>query len=293
MKPTTASRLHVEPVTRLYPGPTAEVPLEGLYLDDGIRPAGTPDRPCVYADYVASVDGRISLPDPDSGVHLPPPTITNPRDWRLFQELAACADVLVTSGRYMRDLAAGVAQAGLPVSEKPEFTDLHQWRRTHGLSAQPAVAIVSYRLDLPIPGTLIQSGRPIYVATGRATDRSQVHRLEAKGVRILECGRGSAEIVDGGALVEALVREGFGNIDMTAGGRLLHTLLAAGVLDRLYLTQAHLVLGGESFDTVVTGAQLEPPPILELRSAHYDGAGEIPQLFVAFDVRRCRSGRPA
>lgn len=282
----TTARPHVAPVTRLYPGPTIQVPLEGLYLGDGIRPAGTPDRPCVYADFVASVDGRISLPDPDSGIHVPPPGITNPRDWRLFQELAACADVLVTSGRYLRDLAAGVAQAGLPVSDRPEFADLHEWRRNHGSSAQPAVAIVTCRLDLPIPETLLRSGRPVYVVTGRATDRSQVRRLERLRVRVLECGRGSAENVDGGALVEALAREGFGNIDMTAGARLLHTLLAAGALDRLYLTQAYRALGGESFDTMVTGAQLDPPATLELRSAHYDGAGPIPQLFVALDVRK-------
>ena len=284
--PSTSGGLYAEPVMRLYPGPVAEVPLTGLYLDDRLRPRGTQDRPCVYASFVASVDGRISVPDPGTGIHIPPPAITNPRDWRLFQELAASADVLVTSGRYMRDLGAGIAQANLPVSDKSEFTDLHEWRRNHGLSAQPAVAIVTYRLDLPIPQTLIHSGRPIYVVTGRATDRSQVHRLEAKGVRILECGRGDANNVDGGALVEALVREGFGNIDMTAGGRLLHTLLAASAFDRLYLTQAHRMLGGESFDTMVTGAQLDPPPAFDLRSAHYDAASDVPQMFVLLD--RCK-----
>lgn len=275
-----------EPVVRLFPGPVAAVPLTGLYLDDRLRPAGTPSRPCVYATFIASLDGRISLPDPDTGIRKPPPAITNPRDWRLVQELAASADVLVTSGRYVRDLAAGVAQDSLPVSDKPEFTDLHQWRQSRGLSAQPAVAIVTYSLDLPIPESLTDSGRRIYVVTGRATDRSQAHRLEAKGLRVLECGRGSGRNVDGSALLEALTREGFGNIDMTAGAVLLHTLLAARAFDRLYLTQAYRMLGGESFDTMVTGPRLDPPLSFDLRSVHFDAAGDIAQVFVALDVRK-------
>lgn len=278
--------MDTESVTRLFPGPATAVPLKGLYLDDRFRPAGTPARPCVYATFITSVDGRISLPDAGTGIRRPPPAITNPRDWRLVQELAASADVLVTSGRYVRDLAAGVAQDSLPLSDKPEFIDLHQWRRSHALSVQPAVAIVTYSLDLPVPETLAGSGRTIYVITGKATDRSQAHRLEARGFRILECGRGSTTTVDGSALVEALTREGFANIDMTAGAVLLHMLLASDTFDRMYLTQAFRVVGGESFDTMVTGAQLDSPLSFQLRAAHYDAADGIAQMFLILDVRK-------
>jgi riboflavin biosynthesis pyrimidine reductase len=272
-----------KPILRLFPGSAATTSLHGLYLDEPLRPAGTPTRPFVYASFIASLDGRISLPDPETKVRRPPRAITNPRDWRLVQELAASADVLVTSGRYIRDLAAGVAQAGLPVSEKSEFADLHEWRRARGLTPQPAVAIVTDSLDLPIPEALLDSGRPIYVATGTATDTSPIKTLTARGVRVLRCGGGTR--IEGRALVAVLAREGFGNIDMTAGAELLNTLLADRAFDRLYLTQACRILGGLSFDTLLKGRPLDPPADFKLRSLCYDaGDGSaVEQLFVVFD----------
>ncbi|MDN5864350.1 MAG: dihydrofolate reductase family protein [Gammaproteobacteria bacterium] len=270
-------------VLRLFPGPATPAPLHGLYLEESLRPRGTPERPFVYASFVASLDGRISLVDPATNTHKPPPAITNPRDWRLFQELAASADVLVTSGRYMRDLDAGDAQAGLPVIEKPEFADLLEWRRGQGLAPQPAVAMVTGTLDLPIPEALLQSGRPIYVVTGDAIDRSQVEALESRGVRVLKAGSGKR--VEGGALVAALAREGFGNIDMIAGGELLNSLIADGAFDRLYLTRACRILGGREFDTLLKGRPLEPPVDFELLSLCYDAGegGGVAQLFTVFD----------
>lgn len=274
-----------EPVLRLFPGPHGPSPLHGLYLDDSLRPMGTPAQPCVYASFIASLDGRISLPDLETKVRKVPRAIANPRDWRLFQELAASADVVVTSGRFIRDLVAGVAQDDLPVSEKPEFADLLEWRRARGLAPQPAVAIVTGSLDLPIPAALLRSGRRIYIATGAAADTSRIKSLAAQGVRVLKTGAGTQ--VEGRTLIAALAQEGFGNIDMTAGSVLLNTLLADGAFDRLYLTQACRILGGRSFETLLTGEQLDPPADFKLRSLHYDvgESGTIEQLFFVFDYR--------
>ncbi|MBU6470083.1 MAG: dihydrofolate reductase family protein [Gammaproteobacteria bacterium] len=259
------------------------MPLRGLYLDESLRPSGTPARPFVYASFIASLDGRISLPDPDTQTRKVPRAIANPRDWRLVQELAAAADVLVTSGRYIRDLAAGVAQDNLPVSDKPEFADLHEWRRARSLTPQPAVAIVTGSLDLPIPEALLHSGRRIYIATGAAADTSRTGALTARGVHVLQVGTGSR--AEGRALIAALAKEGFGNIFMTAGSVLLNALLTAGVLNCLYLTQACRILGGRAFETLHTGEELNPPADFKLRSLFYDGGGNggIDQLFGALD----------
>lgn len=270
-------------ILRLFPGPVAPMPLRELYLDEPLRPTGTPAQPFVYASFIASLDGRISLPDPETKVRKPPRAITNPHDWRLVQELAASADVLVTSGRYIRDLAAGVAQDSLPVSGKPEFADLLEWRRARGLAPQPAVMIVTDTLDLPIPGALLHSGRPIYVATGAAADTLRVKTLTAQGVHVLKLGSGTR--IEGRALIAALAHEGFGNIDMTAGAELLDTLLVDNAFDRLYLTQACRILGGLSFDTLLKGRPLDPPADFKLRSLCYDAknGSAVEQLFVVFD----------
>ena len=270
-------------ILRLFPGPSVRTPLRGLYLDEHLRPMGTPARPFVYAGFIASLDGRISLPDPETQIRKVPRAIANPRDWRLFQELAASADVLVTSGRYMRDLAAGIAQDILPVSDKPEYADLLKWRRAHGLVPQPAVAIVTSSLDLPIPEILLRSRRPIYVVTGAAADTSRLESLAAQGVHVLKAGSGAR--VEGRALAAALAQEGFGNIDMIAGAVLLETFLVDGVFDRLYLTQACRILGGTSYETLNEGPQLDPPADFKLRSLYYDAGetGNIEQLFTVFD----------
>lgn len=273
------------PVLRLFPGPAAEMPLRGLYLEPPWRPQGSPERPFVYADFIASLDGRIALPDPKTGTHMPPPAITNARDWRLFQELAAAADVLVTSGRYIRDLAAGSAQDQLPVSDKPEFADLHHWRRAQGMTPQPAVAIVTRRLDLPIPDALLDSGRPVYVVTGAIEDAGQAERLAERGVRVLACGSDAG--IDGRALVAALAGAGFGTIDMVAGSVMLDMLLAVRCLDRLYLSRALRILGGQSFDTLIRGVPLDPPARFDLRAIYWDAAasGGSDQLFCVLDVQ--------
>ena len=114
-----------------------------------------------------------------------PPATANLRDWRLFQELAARADALVTSGQYVRDLPHGVTARSFPVSSKPEYADLLQWRRRRGLRPQPAVVIVTASLDLPPLDALAESGRSVYVATGDAADPRKITRVESQGVRVL------------------------------------------------------------------------------------------------------------
>lgn len=275
-----------EKVMQLFPRPGGPVALRGLYLEEFFRPRGTPDKPFVYANFITSLDGRISLPDPQTKTLKVPQEIANPRDWRLFQELTASADVLVTTGRYIRDLASGTAQNRLPVSSNPKFADLLEWRRANNLTPQPAVAIVSNTLNLPIPDALLKSDRSIYVITGAATDASHIEALLSQGVHLLRAGKGNR--VEGLALIEELSNEGFGNIDMIAGSVLLRTLLADGALDRLYLTQACRLLGGSSFDTLLKGQQLAPPGDFKLRSLFYDAGGDnnIEQLFTSFDHRQ-------
>src|SRR4051794_38428206 len=133
-------------VLRISPGPSAPVPLHGLYLRDPLRPAARGAQPFVYTNFITSLDGRISLPDPQTAKRTVPRAIANTRDWRLFQELAACADSLVMSARYVRDLPRGITATSFPVSVKAEHGDLLQWRLEQGLAPQPAIVIVTASL---------------------------------------------------------------------------------------------------------------------------------------------------
>ncbi|MGH8533316.1 MAG: RibD family protein, partial [Gammaproteobacteria bacterium] len=229
---------------KLFPAPVETVPLERLYLNHNLRGVRDPSRPFVYTNFVASLDGRIALGCPRTGTAVVPDDIANARDWRLFEELAAQADVLLTTGRYLRQLARGDAQAILPLSEEAAYQDLRDWRQAQGLAAQPAVVVLSASLDVPLMETLISRHGRVYVATGSDVDAARVRAIEARGARVIVTGQGRN--VRGQVLIEALRGEGLNLIYSTAGPKVLATLLSDRVLDRLYLTQVHRVLGSES-----------------------------------------------
>jgi hypothetical protein len=65
----------------------------------------------------------------------------------------------------------------------------------------------------------------------------------------------------------------------------LHLLLAGGVLNRLYLTHANRLLGGQPFSTVVDGSLLEPAVDLQINTIYLDSQAldGLGQLFVSYD----------
>lgn len=272
-------------LVRLFPDREQDVPLQGLYLGERFGPPTKRTKSFVYSNFITSLDGRISLLDPRTLKRTVPPSIANARDWRLFQELTAGADALIVSGRYVRDLPRRVSEQSFPVSGKPEFADLLDYRRSRGLAPQPAAVIVTASLDLPPLGELVASGRSVYVATGATADPRKVARVTREGARVLTVGDGAR--AEGRRLIEALAREALWNVAMISGGEILSALIADDVLDRLYLTFALRMLGGASFDTLLTGPALERPASFKLTALHYDAGGpersDVEQLFAVFD----------
>lgn len=263
----------------LFPCMQQQVSAAGLYLQHQLQRKGSKEQPFVYTNYVATLDGRIALANPHTDQTSIPADITNDIDQRLYQELAAQADILLTSGRYLRHLAEGRAQHPPPISE--DYADLLEWRIGQGLALQPAVVILSRSLDLPLQ-TLSSLGRKTYVATGGGADKRKLAAIAETGVSVLLSGEGTA--VEGCELVDELGLMGYTSIYSIAGPALLDTLLRAGKVDRLYLTQVHMLSGGERYDTLLEGPLLNPAARFYLESLHYDpgGDGRPPQSFAVF-----------
>lgn len=270
---------------RLYPTPHGECAIEGVYLGDPMPRRDSDAEPFVYANYVSSLDGRIAVDNPRAGRRSAPPTIANPRDWRLFQELAARADALIVSAAFLRGLAEGRTQEKLPLGADPAFDDLHRWRRERGMPPQPAMVILSRTLDVALAERCTGFQRPVYFAVGRGGDRGTLKAVEATGARVLMAGEGLH--VEGRPLIDALGCEGYRRIYSMAGPRVLHTLLKDRVLDRLYLTHVHRLLGGRAFDTLLEGDTLDPPVSLVPHALFYDpGVDDAAgQFFAAYDIR--------
>lgn len=274
-------------VLQLFPPPApqaARLPLAGLYLQHPLHRLSDEPAALVYSNFVTSLDGRIALPRAGRASHGVPPAIGNSRDWRLFQELAAHADVIITSARYFRQYARGEAQDHLPVGPGERFADLRQWRLDAGLSAQPDIAVFSASLDIPAEAMDTFRARRVHVFTGEQADAARGRQLRDAGIEVHAVGSGAG--VDGARATARLTALGYRRIYSVAGPAVLHTLLRAGVLQRLYLTFAHRIVGGEVFDTLCWGPELQPAPRAALRSLFYDAYApeDAGQLIACYDV---------
>ena len=274
-------------VVQLFPPPARKRRLEGLYLDESLSPpaAGVPadTSALVYANFVTSLDGRIAVADAGGASHLPD-GLANPRDFRLFRELQAHADCLVTHGGYLRALASGALGNVLQVGRGAGDEDIARWRADRGMAAQPAVAIVSTSLDLSIPDSLTAHRQPVHVLTTATAPRDRIEALGEAGVEVVIAGSGPW--VRGRDAVEALTGRGYLRLYLQTGPRMLEAVLRDGVLSRLYLTIGHRMVGGERFDTMLRGAMLGEAGAVRLGALYLDEAaeGECGQLFACFEA---------
>ena len=237
--------------------------MKGLYLTLHLHRRAQPGEVFIYANFIASLDGRISLPDAQ-GEQGVPTSLANKRDWRLYQELAAQSDIMLTSARYFRQLAKGNAQDLLPVGGEAEYADLAAWRLDEGLKPQPDVAILSRSLDIPQAALEKVQDRRVLVLTGEEAPQQQVDRLIGLGVEVV---RGAAQI-NGPDVRRLLAAEGYRSAYMIAGPGVHRTLLDGG-LDMLFLTQRHRLLGGDDFRSIMQG-KLDKPVDMQLRSMYLD-----------------------
>lgn len=269
---------------QLFPAPHETLALQGLYLSRRHHEAGTAENPFIYANFVTSLDGRIALHDDQLDKAYVPDALTNPNDFRLFLELQAQADCLITHGGYCRDLAAGKLGNILQVGVQPGTEDLSDWRKQQGLSAQPDIVIASASLDFPIPDFIDPDQQRIMIATGAQADDGRVKKWQDRGYEVLLTGE--KQNVEAAPLVDALSKAGYQSLYLIAGPQMLETMLHQRQLSCLYLTQTHQFLGGDSFHTPIPGVTNGPYGKLQLQSLYYDSPAEqmTGQFFSQFEI---------
>lgn len=259
-------------------------PLHGLYLDLYLHQRGSLRRPWVYANFLSSLDGRIAVGKDEDELAVPK-AMTSANDFRLLQELQAQADCLVVHGAYLRALAAGRLGNVLQIGQRDSGADLAGWRLEHGLSPQPAIAIVSASLDFPMPESIRAFQQPCFIATGAAADRQQIARWQRQGWEVVIAGSGDG--AEAAPLVRELGQRGYRSVYLGSGPRLLESMVRDGCLDSLFHTSTHQLLGGDPAVTMIAGPLLGAAGRLQLRSLYYDpaepaGAG---QFFAHYGVR--------
>ena len=254
-------------ILRLLPAPSQEIGLQGLYLGHQLHQLGTAEHPFVYANFLSSIDGRIAITDPQTGLSATPDNLTSSEDFRLFQELQAQADCLITHGGYLRSLAKGRLGNILQVGLRAEAKDLSAWRQQNGLAAQPDLVIASASLDFPMPESLANYQQQVLIATSTQADPQRIRDWQQQGYQVVIAGD---EMVDGGQLVELLSQRGYKSLYLIAGPQMLATMIRNQKLQRLYLTTNHQLLGSEHFHTLIPGPVLQNGGQLKLIEHYYD-----------------------
>lgn len=261
-------------LSQLYPSRVEAISLEGLYLGLNLHRQAGEGEVFIYSNYVASLDGRISRFNPETGDYAVPKELANERDWRLYQELAAQSDMLIASARYFRQLSKGNAQDMLPVGS--EFEDVKLWRLEQGLKPQPDVAIISHSLDIPVQAIKMMADRSVYVVTSENSPEEKRCLLEAQGVTVMMAGE---TMVEGAQLRKLLIASGFRSACMIAGPEVHRTLIESNVLDALFLSSRFTLLGSEKSHSFCEGA-LSLPHSLALERLYYDEVGQ--QFFTQY-----------
>lgn len=249
----------MEPLEVLYEAgglPAYDLPEELASLYGG--PLGF-EEPRVVANFVATLDGVVSIPALVESNKLV--RRGSEADRFLMGLLRACADVvLIGSGTlHGSPRTLWTAERAFPSAQRP-FAEL---RRRRGQPPHPRLAVVtgSGALDTAHPA-LVNGALVLTTDVGAAALQG---RLPAS-CELVEVATGT--VVDAPAAVAALLARGHRLVLSEAGPRLFGSLLAAGLVDELFLTSSPLVAGRTSAASrfgLVEGIELAPEHHVEGR----------------------------
>jgi len=262
------------------------VPLECLFERDGLPRTELPARlrelyggdlglaPGLYANFVSTIDGVVAIPSLERSNRL----ISDESDADLFVMalLRAFADaVLVGSGTL---LASRTARWRAESAFPDAADDLAELRRSLGHTPAPQIAIVSASGAIDAEHPAVRDGA-LVLTTARGAE------LLPDGVRH-EVLPGEAH-VDLRAAVELLRAGGHERILSEGGPTLFGSLVAAGLVDELFLTVSPLLAGRSSSESrlgLVDGIEFLPErrAAWELRSLRTHGE----HVFLRYGVGR-------
>ncbi len=246
--------------------------LAGLYGGNlGFR------RPCVYANFVASLDGVTALgPEhPLSGSAI---SGQAPADRFVMGLLRACADVVLIGAGTLR---ATPGHRWIPAHVCPAAAEGYAaFRRGVGRDGDPLLAVVTARGDVPEEHPALRAGA-LVLTTAAGARRLRGRLPPACTILDLE---DRPELSPAGVLNVA--RDRGGGMVLTEGGpRLLGQLAAARLLDELFLTISPVLAGRGNTPRpgLVAGRELLPGHTepAELLAARQHGS----YLFLRYAMR--------
>lgn len=250
---------------RLLPA-SSPASVEELVAELGLwqRPVTTPNRRRVILNMVSTVDGRATL----TGRSGP---LSGPADRQLFHGLRSAVDAVL--------VGAGTVRAERYGRMIPDASRRAQ-RVQRGLTEEPLACIVSGRMGLEpdIPLFAEPAAHAVILTASPAAlpqTAAEVDYVQAEREGRLDLAAALDELCRRFA-VQSILCEG--------GPHLACQLLAAGLIDELFLSLSPLLAGGEPAGgealRILAGSELDPPVELELLTVLNSG----PNLFLRYGV---------
>lgn len=205
-------------------------------------------RPWMRMKAAASLDGRIALANGESR------WITGEDARRDVHALRARSCAMLTGiGTVLRD--------------DPELTVRHM-----PCTRQPRRVVIDSRLDMPATAKILAGEPPLILTVSE--DASKRAALEARGAEVVAVPKQGAK-TDLAAVARLLGQRGFNEVTVETGGKLMGSLLDAGVIDELVLYFAPMILGDSaqglfSLRAFETLGEAPRPRIVDVRAVGSD-----------------------
>ncbi len=172
-------------------------------------------RPWMRLKAASSLDGRIALANGES-------------QWITGEE--ARQDV----HRLRARSCAMLTGIGTVLQDDPQLTVRHV-----PCSRQPRRVVIDSRLDMPITAKILYGEPPLILTV--SDDGTRRAALEALGAEVVQVP-GDAK-TDLASIARLLAERGFNEVTVETGGKLMGSLLAAGLVDELVIYYAASILG--------------------------------------------------
>jgi len=187
-----------------------------------------PDRttPRVRMNFVSSIDGAVSVEGRSGG-------LGGDGDRRLMQVLRSLCDVVLVGARTV--LVEGYGGLRLEAEDAA-------WRESHGLPAQPRLAVMSRTLSVGPEHPFFAEAvtRPI-VVTSAAAPVEQREALAAVA-HVLVCGDDDVDLAEA---VRALAERGLSQVLCEGGPHVFGALAEADLVSEVCLTLSPVLVGGD------------------------------------------------
>lgn len=232
----------MDPLITLFdeaPGEALPLPAELLALHGPLRMRSRPDRPHVFANFVASLDGIVAVDPPNGGGAQI--NGGNVQDLAVMGLLRAVADAVIIGAGNLR------AEGNHVWTAEHVFPELAgpyaRLRAALGKTAAPLQIVVSGSGDLDLSRAVFSGSAPtVVVTTGAGRERLRAQRSPVRTV--------VADATSGWLSLDAVLdaaRVGPGtSVLVESGPHSTTRYLAEGALDELFLTRAPILVGRPS-----------------------------------------------